>query len=321
MPRVLLYNATLLERRDLSPTLAIFRIRPDQIPPPEEHWFEAGQYVSLGLNDEASPEPFSVQRAYSIASEPEERGWLEFYVRWVAHPESAHPFTHLLWQRRPADLIHVGRRCTGRFTLAHTAGREDPRIKLFVAAGTGLAPFMSIVRSQLRRLPSRGAGRFVVLHGASHVYELGYGEELAQALKELQGDYIPMVSRPRENPSWTGGTGRVESFLEGEKLEALERRLGLAEGGFVAANAVVFVCGFKGTIAESLVRLVRRGFVPGDRRIRRLLDVAEGTPASVFFEQYDNEPVIDPKDEPLIERLRADLAATRAVQGQPHRET
>lgn len=315
MPKLLEYNGTLVERHDLDETLAVFRVRPDEVPPREESWFDPGQYVSLGLNFEDSSG--SVQRAYSIASEPEERRWLEFYIRWVAHPDTAHPFTHLLWQLRPGGRLHLGRRCTGRFTLGHSVGQEDRRVKLFVSAGTGIAPFVSIVRSQLRKLPEPSPGRFVVLHGASYVNELGYRSELERAMEQLGGEYVPTVSRPQGNPDWTGETGRVESFLEGEKVLALERRVGLPAGGLVPAAVVVYICGFKGTIAESLKRLFRRGFVPEERRVRRLLAIPDGTPSSVFFEQYDTEPIIDPKDEELIARLRGDFAASRARTGRP----
>ncbi len=307
MSRPLTYNATLVERADLSATLAIFRIRPDAIPPREQLWFEPGQYISLGLNDGPARGTGSVRRAYSIASEPEERRWLEFYVRRIARPASAYPFTHLLWGMRPGDRMHVGSRITGRFTVEHTVGLDDPRVKLLVAAGTGLAPFLSMVRSARRRLPRRPAGRLVVLHGASHAHELGHREEIVRALTDLGGDYLPTVSRPEGSPAWDGATGRVESFLEGDRLVALERRLGFPPGGMVPQNAVAFVCGLQGTIAEALVRLARRGFVADDRRMRRLLRIPEGTPGSLFFEQYDNEPVIDPEDGALLERLRGDL--------------
>ncbi len=308
MPKPVPYNATLLERTDLSPSLAVFRVRADETPSPTEEWFDPGQYVALGLNRDV-PEPSSVQRAFSIASEPEERRWLEFYIRWAAHPETTHPFTHLLWRREPGERIHVGRRCAGRFTLRHTAGPDDPRIKLFVAAGTGLAPFMSIIRSHHRRLPRRPPGRLVLLHGARHAHELGYREELERSLPELGGDYLPTLSRPEASPGWMGRKGRVQAHLEGDRLQELERRLGLEAGGLSPANAVVYVCGFRGTIVESLVRLVGRGFVPEEHRVRRLLEIREGTPSSLFFEQYDAQPIIAPDDRALIERLRRDVAA------------
>ena len=71
-------NATLLERIEIDPTLVIFRIRPDAIPASGEPWFLPGQYVTIGIG--------GVQRAYSIASEPEERRWLEFYIRFAREP-------------------------------------------------------------------------------------------------------------------------------------------------------------------------------------------------------------------------------------------
>jgi len=311
--RPVAYNATLVEREDLSPTLAVFRIRPDAVPETERVWFDPGQYVSLGLNVERpGEEPRAVLRPYSIASEPEERRWLEFYIRRVGKPESSDPFTHLLWTRRPGDRLHVGAKITGRFTLAHTVGPEDTRLKMFVAAGTGLAPFVSIVRSHMQEGDREKLSRLVILHGASHPHELGYREDLERVMEHLALKYFPTVSRPHENPDWAGSKGRVETFFDGERLEALERRLGLPAGGIRPEAAVVYVCGFTGTIAETVVRLIRRGFVPDDRRIRRLLEVPEGTPASLFFEQYDTEPLIDPTNAHLLEQLRADFRVGRS---------
>jgi NAD(P)H-flavin reductase len=48
MATALTGNATLLERIDLDPTLAIFRIRPDDLPSGDAPWFVPGQYVTLG---------------------------------------------------------------------------------------------------------------------------------------------------------------------------------------------------------------------------------------------------------------------------------
>jgi hypothetical protein len=70
----------------------------------------------------------------------------------------------------------------------------------------------------------------------------------------------------------------------------------------------VYVCGFKDTIAGAVRRLLRRGYIPEDRRLRRMLGIAESAPPSLFFEQYDLEPVFDPKDQALIDALRAELS-------------
>jgi ferredoxin--NADP+ reductase len=306
------YNATLVERRDLSPTLAIFRIRPDAVPPPGDSWFQGGQYVSLGLNYGKEGEIEPVRRAYSIASEPEERRWLEFYIRRVERPESRAPFTHMLWDLPVGARLHVGPKVTGRFTLGHTVGEDDPRLKVFVAAGTGLAPFVSILRSQLARGRESRVGReFVVLHGASRVEDLGYRDDLERVFRDVRRRYFPTISRPGEEPEWTGDIGRVETFFDGERLRDLEGRIGLEPNRLTPGSAVIYVCGLRGTIAETVCRLVQRGFLPDDPKLRRILEVPEEAPPSIFFEQYDTDPILDPTETALIERMKTCVRSTQ----------
>jgi ferredoxin--NADP+ reductase len=287
MATALTGNATLLERIDLDPTLAIFRIRPDDLPVDGAPWFTPGQYVTLGEGD--------VQRAYSIASDPGERRWLEFYIRYAREPETETPFTHVLWPLPVGSRLHVGNKIVGRFTLERTVGPQDTRLKLFVAAGTGIAPFMSMVRHAQRQGHRDALSRIALLHGVSHPHELAYRDEL-EAARAAGLRYLATVSRPKENPGWTGVTGRVESLFE--QLDFLDA-LG-------PDAAVVYVCGFQGTIAASVKRLLRHGFVPEDRKLRRMLAIPDTSKPSLFFEQYDLEPVFDPKDTALVESLRAE---------------
>jgi len=279
-------NATLVQRTDINPTLAIFRVQPDAVPPPEEPWFLPGQYVTLGVGD--------VQRAYSIASEPDERRWLEFYIRYARDPETDSPLTHRLWTIPVGGRLHVGAKIAGRFTLERTLGAGDARRRLLVAAGTGLAPFVAMVR-HARRRAAGDLAKIAVLHGASHPHELAYREELEDAAGRFGLAYRPTVSRPAEHPEWSGLTGRVETLLDDSRLDV---------GPLVPDRAAVYVCGFRDTIAETVQRLIGRGFVPEDRRLRRLLAIEDGARPSLFFEQYDLEPLFDPKDEARIERLR-----------------
>ena len=304
MPRPVSPNGRLVERLDLSDSLAVFRIRPDEMPGTDAPWFRSGQYVSLGLNAPDGSE--GVLRPYSIASAPEERRWLEFYIRRITRPDSGRPFTHLLWRLPPGDRLFVGPRIAGRFTLEATVGAADPRLKVCAAAGTGVAPFVSLVRSTAARGDAPALARIAVLHGASHAHELGYRDELARALGDR---FVATVSRPADNPAWTGAVGRVESFFDPERLPELERLLGLPQGGFSPDAAVVYVCGFTGTIAETVFRLIRRGYVPEERRLRRLLEIPDASPPSLFFEQYDTEPIVDPADRARLEELRSAFRA------------
>src|SRR5215510_7009040 len=248
----------------------------------------------------------------SIASAPEDQGPIEFYIRWVAKPESENPLTHLLWKLNTGDRCYLRPVAAGVFTVKDTIGVDDPRLRVMVAAGTGSAPFVSMLRSELRRNPSADLSKWVLLHGASYPADLGYRDELMRMVEQHKLKYWGTVSRPKQAPDWRGDTGRVEAFFDGARLDDLEKRLGLPAGGFTPKNVVIFICGLTGTITGTIIPLIDRGFVPDFKRIREALGVPADIKDSVFYEQYDTEPVINIKDEtvvaPLRERMQAALA-------------
>jgi ferredoxin--NADP+ reductase len=311
MAKLLEYNATLVERVDVTDALTLFRIKPDQMPD-ERPWFVPGQYCVLGMNNAERPELGSVRRSMSIASAPEDDGPVEFYVRFVSKPESENPLTHLLWKLKNGDRVYMRPVAAGVFTVKDTIGVDDPRLRVMVAAGTGSAPFVSMVRSELRRNANVDLSNWVLLHGASYPADLGYRDELMRMGVENRLRYWGTVSRPKEAPDWKGDTGRVEAFFEHARLEEFEKRLGLPPGGFNPKNVVIYICGLTGTITGTITPLIDRGFVPDFRRIREALGVPPEIKDSIFYEQYDTEPVINVKDptviEPLKERMQAALA-------------
>jgi len=308
MAKLLEYNATLTERVDITDALTLFRVTPDQ-PPAQRPWFTPGQYCVLGLNNTEKPELGSVRRSMSIASAPEDDGPTEFYIRWVAKPESENPLTHLLWRLKTGDRMYMRAVAAGVFTVKDTVGNDDPRIRVMVAAGTGSAPFLCMVRSELRRNPGADLSKWVLLHGASYPADLGYRDELLQLVERHGLKYWGTVSRPKEAPDWKGDTGRVEAFFDGARLADLERRLGLPPGGFTPENVVIFICGLTGTITGTIIPLIDRGFVPDFKRIREALAVPADVKDSVFYEQYDTEPIINIKDPTVVEPLRARMQA------------
>ncbi len=307
MAKTVDYNAVLEGRDDLTPSLGIFRVVPDEALPADGPWFEPGQYLVIGLNNEKVPELGGVQRQMSIASAPEETGHIEFYIRFVSEPSSKNPLTHLLWERTVGDRIFIRSKPKGKFTVADTIGWEDRRRKVFVSAGTGLAPFLSVVRSIHHKEPSRDLGEFVILHGASYPDDLGYREELEGLAATAGLPYVPTVSRPKESDGWTGATGRAEDQFLPDRLGDFEERAGFAPGELRPENAVLYVCGLQGTIGATIERLLERGFVPDDRKLRAAFGVPAEVPATIFYEQYDSEPVIDLTDEARVAALRETL--------------
>jgi ferredoxin--NADP+ reductase len=311
MAKLLEYNATLTERIDLTDALSVFRVTPDKYPA-QRPWFVPGQYCVLGLNNQDKPELGSVRRSMSIASAPEDDGPTEFYIRWVAKPESENPLTHLLWKIKSGDRMYMRAVAAGVFTVKDTIGDVDDRLRVMVAAGTGSAPFVSMVRSELRRNPKADLSKWVLLHGASYPADLGYRDELAKVVAENKLHYFPTVSRPKDTGWNAPHSGRVESFFEPGRLDDLEQRIGLPPGGFTPKNVVIYICGLTGTISGTIIPLIDRGFVPDFKRIREALAVPADTKDSVFYEQYDTEPVIEIKNPEVVEPLKARMQAALA---------
>lgn len=303
MVKPLEYNATLVGREDLTSALAIFKIQSDGEVPP----FLPGQYVTLGMNNEEKPELGSVRRPMSIVSAPEEGAILEFYIRYVSWPESDNPLTHLMWKAKVGDRIFMRPKGVGRFTLHEAGGENSPLMKICVAAGTGLAPFISMLRSLKMRRDDVDLSSFCVLHGASYPADLGYKEELHRLNRENGLHYFPSISRPLEAPDWRGDTGRVENYFLPERFTDLEQRLGFEPNGLTSKQATILICGLQGTIRETIKRTVSRGFVADNRKLRRDLEVPEDLGPSLYYEQYDNTPVIDPDDTELMVEMKATL--------------
>ena len=135
---------------------------------------------------------------------------VEFYVRFVSKPESENPLTHLLWKIKAGERIYMRPVAAGVFTVKDTVGLDDPRLRVMVAAGTGSAPFVSMVRSELRRNPKVDLSKWVLLHGASYPSDLGHRDELHQLVENNRLKYWGTVSRPKEALEWKGDAGRVD---------------------------------------------------------------------------------------------------------------
>jgi hypothetical protein len=176
----------------------------------------------------------------SIASAPEDEDELEFYIRKVGTPESDLPLTHVMWDIKVGDRMYCRAAATGKFTLEDTCGADDPRLKVMVAAGTGMAPFICIARSRVRKDPDADLGDLGILHGASYPTSLGYREECEQLARDNGLKYLPTVSRPQEVPGWKGFEGRAEAMV-GANLARTEEALGLGAGGMTPDKAVVLI--------------------------------------------------------------------------------
>lgn len=249
--------------RVLKEDLAIIRVTPNDGPVPD---FKAGQFVTLGLH--IPTEGKIVRRAYSIASQPEQKKYFELVIRWVRKPVPGRLTTELFSKKEDDEIIWV--KPTGIFTINEKLHNGDPdnRRMVLIGGGTGLAPFVSY-SMHMKAIGSKR--EIVVLHGASYVDELSYRElltELEQESIDYGKDkwnfrYRASISRPQEwfNRSWGGQKGRVETFLRpkaGTDRSPLEELVGEK---ITTENTSFYVCGWQGTVDGSLDYLVPKGFV------------------------------------------------------------
>ena len=247
--------AVLIERIDVAgPEVDIFKFAPKE---GEVFDFKPGQYATLGLD---IGDKF-VARAYSIASSPYTRDALEFYINVIDQGE----FTPSLFALQEGDeAYYMGPK--GIFTLK----KSDAEHLLFIATGTGLAPYMSMLRTmhidQCRGTPH---GRTITLvHGVRYSDDLGYREELAELAADASFDlvYLPLVSRPGDDPNWSAklGRGRITELFQEDQARAAGA---LPQG--VDAEAVfarlpfektgVFLCGNPDMIRDTTELLRAQG--------------------------------------------------------------
>lgn len=231
-------NATLVDRRDQTGDVASFFVHPDADGAP----FAPGQYATLGLVDGDRP----VKRPYSMAAPHAIEGAWEFHVRRV--PGGA--LTERLWDVPVGGRLRLGAP-KGRFTL----DPRDRRSHLLVATGTGIAPFVAMVRDDVAAGRRR---RIVVVHGVARADELGYAGLLGSAAAQpgARIRYVPTVSRPEDPRSagWTGATGRAEVVVA-ERWDAL---------GLDPATTVAYLCGNPGMVAAASVALAGHGLAAAD---------------------------------------------------------
>lgn len=222
------YNATVVKSDCFSEGLFLLTVKPDE----PIKTFKPGQFTTLGLKmpNKDSGTTKLVKKAYSIASSPVQNHFLEFYIVVVPHGD----LTPYLFELKHGDRLFVGPRITGNFTLEKVP--QDKNL-LMVATGTGIAPFVSMIRTHLI-CGDPGKRKFVLIHGVRHSRDITYYAEFDSLDMHCPNFFfIPAVSRPQTDLYWGGPKGRVTQIIpEG----IVEKRCGIA---LKPENFEILMCG------------------------------------------------------------------------------
>ena len=151
--------------------------------------FSNGHFTMIGLRVNGKP----LLRAYSIASANYDEH-LEFFS--IKVPDG--PLTSRLQHLRPGDELIVGSKPVGTLVIDDV---HDGRNLFLLATGTGLAPFLSIIRDPETY---ERYEKVVLVHGVRQVNELAYHDYITKELPqhEFLGEmvqkqllYYPTVTR------------------------------------------------------------------------------------------------------------------------------
>lgn len=207
---------------------------------PDGFQFESGEFVTLGLKRQGK----LIARAYSIVSANDAQ-YLEFLSIHV--PDG--PLTSQLVNVQRGDGIWINSKATGSLTLKHV---RSGRHLYLLATGTGLAPFMSLVRNP--ELYSH-FDKCVLVHSVRTAPELAYRNELESRCNERLL-YVPTVTREAFPTSKRGAV----LFRSGELFSMLDVPAAVPE------YDRVMLCGSPEMNQEMTQYLTQHGWVMTDYR-------------------------------------------------------
>ena len=206
--------------------------------------FEAGQFVKLALDVAGE----RVARPFSFVNPPQDPV-LEFYG--VIVPEG--PLSPRLARLAAGDPIWLSARPAGFLVLSEL---PDAETLWLLATGTGIAPFLAILRTEP---PWQRFGNVVLVHAARIARELVY-RDLVLEIQQQHKDRLRYVTFVSREPAPGSLAGRIPAAIADGRLEAAAGRRLTAEG------SQVMLCGNPAMLKDSSAALAARGMRKHRRR-------------------------------------------------------
>jgi ferredoxin-NADP reductase len=231
--------ATVNSTHDETPTVRSFTLG---LPAWTGH--RPGQHVDLRLTAE---DGYSVERSYSIASEPERAGELDISVERIDGGEVS-PFLHQVVV--PGDRLELRGPIGGYFVWESALGGP----LLLVGGGSGVVPLMAMARHRARSgmsIPTR------LLFSSRTFDEIIYRDELDRLAAAGDGFEVLHTLTRQQPVGWTGFTRRIDEAMLADALAPL------------GAATRAYACGPTALVEVVANSLVRLGLPPDRIRTER----------------------------------------------------
>ncbi len=210
----------------ISPDISCFRFRSQDGTVVD---FSPGMFAMLMHRDSATGE--EIARAYSISSVPGV-DYFDFVITLI-HGK----LTGKLEVAKPGDIYYISGPY-GMFKIDAEPGKKF----LFLAGGSGIVPFLSMIKYVKGKGISIDAN---TIYSVRFPYEIIYKDELQDFVDHAGMKLAITVTRPKEGDGWTGQTGRIDSVMIQKYVPDLSDRM-------------CYVCGpmpFVKTLTEALMGL------------------------------------------------------------------
>jgi len=204
--------------------------------------FEAGQFVRIALDIDGE----RIARPFSFVNPPADPVH-EFYG--IVVPEG--PLSPTLARLQPGDTLYVAPNPAGFLVLSEI---PDAEALWLISTGTGIAPFLSILRTEA---PWRRFKNVVLVHAVRHARELVYRETIEKLVTQKQLRHVRFVSR---EPHPGSLSGRIPAAVQDGRLEQ-------AAGLKIAPeSSQILLCGNPDMLKDATAALVERGLRKHRRR-------------------------------------------------------
>ena len=204
--------------------------------------FEAGQFVRLAMDIDGE----RIARPFSFVNPPADPVH-EFYG--IVVPEG--PLSPALARLQPGDKLYVAPNPAGFLVLSEV---PDAETLWLISTGTGIAPFLSILRTEA---PWRRFKHVVLVHAVRHARELVYREMIEDRVTKKLLRYVTFVSREAHPRSLAG---RIPAAVRDGRLE---QAAGLE---ISPESSQVLLCGNPDMLRDVTAALVERGLRKHRRR-------------------------------------------------------